>query len=144
MGDALAAVDLGPGKKAVAVAVGQSLASQVTMTCALLDDATVKCWGYNGYGTLGVGDRVDRGATLASMGAALAPIDLGAGVRVASVSVTSGGYSVQGLSACAVTDTGRVKCWGLNRKGILGLGDTTTRGDTPATMGTALPYVELF
>jgi hypothetical protein len=32
------------------------------LTCnSTQDDATVKCWGYNGEGQLGYGDKLDRG-----------------------------------------------------------------------------------
>jgi hypothetical protein len=36
---------------------------QLTVTGCFLaqDDASVKCWGYNWWGQLGLGDRVDRG-----------------------------------------------------------------------------------
>ncbi|HET7543525.1 MAG TPA: DUF4215 domain-containing protein [Polyangiaceae bacterium] len=46
-------VDLG-GRKAIQVAVGEQ------HTCALLDDRTLKCWGYNASGQLGLGNFDDK------------------------------------------------------------------------------------
>ena len=46
MGDFLPSVDLGTGRTATAIAVGN------THSCALLDNASVKCWGGNAYGEL--------------------------------------------------------------------------------------------
>ena len=43
-------VDLGRGRTGAPIAAGAS------HTCALLDDFSVKCWGYNAHGELGVGD----------------------------------------------------------------------------------------
>ena len=36
----------------------------------------------------------------------------------------------------------RVKCWGNNTYGQLGIGDTTHRGDQPNEMGQNLPYLQ--
>lgn len=55
MGDALPAVDLGTGRSAIAVTLG------INHSCALLDDATVKRWGGNNSGQLGLGDTMGRG-----------------------------------------------------------------------------------
>jgi hypothetical protein len=66
---ALPAIDLG-GKKAIAIDVGAH-------SCAVLETGAIKCWGTNGYGELGLGDLVSRGALPGSMGAALREIDLG-------------------------------------------------------------------
>ncbi|MEN9577128.1 MAG: hypothetical protein RJA70_137 [Pseudomonadota bacterium] len=51
MGDNLPAVNIGTGRTALALTAGNA------HTCALLDNGAVKCWGENGYGTLGLGDQ---------------------------------------------------------------------------------------
>jgi len=130
MGAALPGVDLGAGRTARAVTAG------VQHTCALLDDATVKCWGGNGDGQLGLGDTTARGDQAGEMGAALPAVDLGAG-RTAKA-IAAGGYFT-----CALLDDATVKCWGANGFGQLGLGDTDSRGDAAGEMGSALPAVDL-
>jgi len=114
MGVALPAVDLGPGRTAVGIAAG------VSHTCAVLDNAQLKCWGFNLNGQLGYGDTTSRGSAAIQMGAGLPPVDLGAG-RTA-LQVAAGAYST-----CARLDNGSVKCWGLNDEGQLGLGDGIQR-----------------
>ena len=66
----------------------------------------------------------------------LGEIPLGRGHRV--VALASGGYHV-----CAVLDDQRIKCWGWNNFGQLGLGDIDARGDEPGELGDALPAVDL-
>jgi hypothetical protein len=44
---------------------------------------------------------------------------------------------------CALLEDHRVKCWGINLQGQLGLGDTVARGIDPTKMGDALPFVDL-
>ncbi|HEC09535.1 MAG TPA: hypothetical protein ENI86_08205, partial [Acidimicrobiales bacterium] len=70
MGDNLPAADLGTGRTAVAVSAGEA------HTCALLDDGTVKCWGYDVAGQLGQGTRQNLGDQPGEMGDALPPVDL--------------------------------------------------------------------
>lgn len=131
MGAALPYVDLGPGKSVVQLAIMEA------STCALLTDATVKCWGYNAAGELGLGDNEDRGDEPGEMGDALPVVDLGPGAEV--VALVAGRQSY----VCALLGTGAVKCWGSNYLGMLGLGDQANRGDMPGEMGDALPAVDL-
>ncbi|MFN3198294.1 MAG: fibrinogen-like YCDxxxxGGGW domain-containing protein [Bradymonadia bacterium] len=55
MGDSLPYVNLGVGRTAVSLGVG------FHSTCAILDDDSVKCWGYNPYGNLGTGNTASYG-----------------------------------------------------------------------------------
>jgi alpha-tubulin suppressor-like RCC1 family protein len=55
MGDNLPAVDLGAGKTARAISTGDR------HTCAILDNASIKCWGKNESGQLGLGHTNNRG-----------------------------------------------------------------------------------
>jgi alpha-tubulin suppressor-like RCC1 family protein len=71
MGDGLPIVDLGVGRRAMAIAAASSA------TCALLDGGSVKCWGDSYQGALGYGDISTRGATPGTMGDALREVDLG-------------------------------------------------------------------
>ena len=48
-----------------------------------------------------------------------------------------------GIHACAILDNDKIKCWGSNHSGRLGLGDTDHRGDDTGEMGDNLPYVDL-
>ncbi len=67
--DSVGPVSLGPGRTAVAITAGAS------QTCAVLDDGTVRCWGYGLYGALGYGNTNNIGdnETPGSVG----PVDLG-------------------------------------------------------------------
>ncbi|MEZ4270267.1 MAG: hypothetical protein R3C68_02155 [Myxococcota bacterium] len=130
MGDALPVVDLGSGRFALSVAVGAQHG------CAILDDTTLKCWGRNLSGRLGLGDTDNRGDAPGEMGDNLPAIDLGAGRRAVALSPLA-------LSMCVLLDNASVKCWGRNANGEAGLGDTNDRGDEPGEMGDNLPAIDL-
>ncbi len=124
-------VSLGTGRTAKAIAVGNGHA------CAILDDNSVKCWGYNLDGQLGIGDTRNRGRNPSEMGDALPAVNLGTGRSAQAIEVGN-------FRTCAVLDDDKtVKCWGQNKNGELGLGDTQNRGDEPNEMGDALPVVDL-
>lgn len=130
MGDSLPSVNLGTGRTA------KDLAAGATHTCAILDDDSVKCWGTNLFGQLGIGDGTDRGNNAADMGNSLPTVSLGAGRSAKTLSL---GW----LHSCALLDDNLVKCWGANSDGQLGLGDTSNRGDGVGEMGDSLPTVNL-
>lgn len=61
---------LGTGRSARLVTAGGDY------TCALLDDGTVKCWGFNAYGQLGLGDAISRGDAPGELGDQLPALSL--------------------------------------------------------------------
>jgi cysteine-rich repeat protein len=93
-------------------------------TCALLRGGAVRCWGANDFGQLGAGSTANVGNKKPYE---LAPLALGA-AATAVVAGTS--------HSCALLKSGRVRCWGKNDKGQLGLGHTNTIGDDEAPSAT--------
>jgi hypothetical protein len=103
MGDALPFVDLGTGRTATAISAGRN------QSCAILDDGSVKCWGWRSLtglplppaaaGQFGIGDEPGE------MGDALPALDLGPGRTATHLAC---GYS----SSCAVLDDSSARCWG--------------------------------
>jgi alpha-tubulin suppressor-like RCC1 family protein len=106
----LPAVNL--GARAVQLSAGE------LHTCALLDDATVRCWGVNVDGQLGTGDEQSVGDD--EVPASVPPVDVGGAVR----QVAAGEHH-----SCALLDGGAVRCWGLGTNGLLGTNDFTSVGD---------------
>jgi alpha-tubulin suppressor-like RCC1 family protein len=130
MGVSLPIVALGTGRTAKAIAAGTS------HVCAILDDNTVKCWGDNSTGQLGLGDKNARGDNANEMGVNLPPVPLGTG-RTAKAITAGVGFT------CVILDDNTVKCWGDAGLGQLGLGDKNARGDNAGEMGDTLPIVTL-
>ena len=61
----------------------------------------------------------------------------------------AGGFTVNSISqghssllSCAIK-SGKIKCWGENQYGLLGLGDFDSKGDDPHEMGKCLPEISL-
>ena len=126
---ALGTVNFGPGRTALEIAAGEQ------HTCARLDDESIKCWGGNGEGQLGVGDTLPRGRQTADMGANLPAVALGTGRKAKAL-------WVGGFHNCAKLDDESVKCWGGGVAGQLGNGSTVEAGNTPGSMGDTLPRVD--
>ncbi|MEO1057235.1 MAG: hypothetical protein AAFY28_10015 [Actinomycetota bacterium] len=130
MGNNLPPVDLGTGRTATALAAGND------HTCALLDDRTVKCWGFNIAGQLGYGDTADRGDDPNEMGDDLPAVDLGTGRWARALAVGS-------THSCAILDDYSAKCWGSGGFGRLGQSNFATIGDDPNEMGANLMPIDL-
>jgi alpha-tubulin suppressor-like RCC1 family protein len=97
-----------PRPAPVALANATQIAAGFQHTCALLEDGTVRCWGYNATGSCGDGtEEADRPAPTKVVG-------LG-NVKRIEVGATSG-------NACAITEDGGALCWGSNDAGQLATG----------------------
>src|SRR5262249_46529483 len=103
---------------------------------ALLDDNSVKCWGENSSGELGLGDGTRRGRSPGDMGDALPVVNLGTNAVAKSLSLGA-------EHTCALLSDGHIKCWGRNDSGELGQGQPYGRGRSAGQMGDALDVVQL-
>ena len=97
------AVSLGTGKTAKALAAGE------LHICAILNDNSVKCWGENTYGKLGLGPSTDIYNT---------PQAVNLGNNTTAKAIAAGEKHT-----CAILNDNSVKCWGYNGQGQLGLGN---------------------
>lgn len=98
----------GLGAGAVAVTAGFGA------TCAITTGGAASCWGTNTYGQLGNGTTTDSSVP----------------VKVSGLDSGVVAIDANGGHACAVTDGGAARCWGINRVGELGNG-TTGNSDVP-------------
>ena len=134
-GPDLPEVDLGTGRSAKAISAGTD------HTCALLDNDQIKCWGRNDSSALGIGRRLygdSIGIEEDHMGDNLPEVDLGSGRSAKAVAAGND-------HTCAILDNDRLKCWGSNYAGTLGLDKSTSHGIPwrKSDMGDNLPYVNL-
>jgi alpha-tubulin suppressor-like RCC1 family protein len=132
VGNNLAAVSLGANVLVLRISLGWYL------TCALTKAYQIKCFGYNrsdfggGYvtGQLGQGSTASQiPSATGQMGDSLPYIQLGTG------------YSAIGVGAgdsfvCALLNNQKVKCWGQNDSGQLGICSTSSVGTSPSQMET--------
>jgi alpha-tubulin suppressor-like RCC1 family protein len=105
--------NLGTGRTAVAISSGYA------HTCAILDDGSVSCWGWNNYGQLGDGTTTDRSTPTQTS-------SLGTGRTAVAI------YSAY-RHTCIILDDGTVSCWGANGNGQLGDGTTTDQNSPTQT-----------
>ncbi|MDQ6776687.1 MAG: RTX toxin, partial [Actinomycetota bacterium] len=119
--DTAGPINLGAGRTAKAISAG------LADTCAILDDGSVRCWGFGYYGELGHGNTSTVGDIKTPDTAG--PVDLGGGRTAIAI-------SAGGLHTCAILDNGSVLCWGLGTSGQLGYGNTSDVGDkqTPGSV----------
>ena len=93
---------------------------------AITSDATLRTWGSNGYGELGLGDQASRdvGTLVTSPGAGWQRVVAGS------------------RHSCGIRTDGTLWCWGVNVHGQLGVGDTTPRL-VPTQVGTDANWAEV-
>ncbi len=115
-------VNLGPGRTAVAISAGGA------HTCAVLDNGTVRCWGFGGLGQLGYGNTTNVGN--AETPDKAGPVNIGPGRTALAIAAGQ-------IHTCVLLDNGTVRCWGFGNNGRLGYGNTSSVGDlqTPDTAG---------
>jgi alpha-tubulin suppressor-like RCC1 family protein len=97
-----------------------ALATGYGHTCALLGDATMRCWGGNREGELGNGTTADPGTAQ--------PVAVSH--LTGATAFTTGAYHT-----CAILADSTVRCWGRNGQGQLGDG-TVTNSSTPVQVQT--------
>jgi len=93
------------GNSAVSVSAG------LRHACAAMDDGTVRCWGYNGSGSIGPAVAVNSTQTT--------PVTV---TGITTATQVEAGYA----STCAILSTGALQCWGTG--GGLGYNSTTCSG----------------
>lgn len=108
--EALQALPLGPRLTPSPAILPLPLLAPVTHTCGVTTSGAAYCWGYNGYGQLGTGDKTNR-VTPAPVADNLSVVYLDAG----------------NSHTCGVTTSKVVYCWGQNGSGQLGDGSKTIR-----------------
>jgi hypothetical protein len=96
------------GQSASEAAVSVSAYSSVS--CAVMADGTVQCWGNASYGQLGNNSNLNSSI----------PVRVWLGVAVAAV-----GVSIGGSHACGEMSDHSVRCWGSGNDGQLGFGGPT-------------------
>ena len=98
----------------IGTSVATATATGSSHSCAVVGGGTVRCWGYNGDGQLGVGYPVYYGIPPDA-------VNLG----TAKATLIAGGSR----HTCVLLIGGAVRCWGLNAYGQLGIGNTNAIGD---------------
>ena len=86
--------------------------------CGVMANQSIKCWGYNDHGQIGIGNTTDQ----------LTPVAISGIANVADISANN-------HTTCAVKTDGSPLCWGWNGYGQLGVGDSTNRNVPTSVSG---------
>ena len=104
----------------------------VGSTCIINSTKSLLCWGYNGFGNLGLGNTTDQSSPVA-----VTFPNAGTVEKVAD----SGGFTHHN---CAIMTNGSLYCWGMNSNGELGINSTTDQ-NTPqlVNLGSGVKAVDV-
>ena len=109
-------IDGTSGRKAVGIASGAS------NTCAVMEDGRIRCWGR--------GESLGDGANVNSGEAVLVDNTYFDG----TIGKKAVGIAGGNLTFCAITDIGKVRCWGDNGSGQLGDGNRPNDSAVPVAV----------
>jgi Regulator of chromosome condensation (RCC1) repeat len=112
----------------------KQLSTGGTHPCVLLTNDSVRCWGGNENGQLGLGNTDSLGDDEAIT--SVSPIQLPTGFNVKQIAAGAN-------HTCVLSEVGQIICWGDNQFGQLGYGDTKTRGDTLNTTPDKIGYIQI-
>jgi len=157
MGNYLFEVNLGSGLSAQSLHIGN------VHSCVVLNDNSLKCFGDNPNGQLGIGNTFDQGDQSNEMGDYLGLINLGTGVEVQEcfdysptsspsfgptpipplLTDCSSSFAL-GSTVCMLTSISQqVKCWGKGNNGQLGNQAANNVGVNPMEMGDYMVFNNL-
>ena len=111
-----------------------SVESGESAGCAIREDHSLWCWGYNINGQLGIGDNTNA--------VVLVPTQVDPGTQWAQVSL--GGRQVQGVGehSCGIQTNGSLWCWGKNDDGRCGASpESSSQYLVPHQVGSATNWL---
>ncbi|MCP4412244.1 MAG: DUF5011 domain-containing protein [Gammaproteobacteria bacterium] len=126
MGNNLLPIDFGTNPDTQQPYKATTMTMDYYSACAVLENGGVKCWGSNESGNLGIGEVESSPLDIIGNDEG----EMGDNLRFALL----GDFNAVQLSTsythtCALSDDNRLKCWGYNNVGQLGLNDTQFRGN---------------
>jgi alpha-tubulin suppressor-like RCC1 family protein len=130
---ATSSVDLGLEPRAIKVQTSGE------HSCALLTNGEIYCWGRNNTGQLGQDHTSSIGASTGAL-STLTPVNIGTGVK--AIDITTPRASSPAYT-CAVTSSGKTRCWGANESGQLGQNSVLTLGDDSGEMAALSDIADL-
>lgn len=135
-GDNFPSVNLGSGLQVLDIASG------IGHSCVKFTGNKIKCFGYNNFGQLGLGDGTTRGKSASDMGDNLPFLDFGIDFEVATIYTGGNAYHSCVSFSAPANATDRIKCWGYNLKFQLGYSTNLDYGNQPNDMGDNLLLVD--
>ncbi len=118
----------------------ESVAMGRSHSCTVLSNQRVKCWGRGHRGQLGQESSNGIGGAPDQMGNDLSFIDLGG---TGSSTYTVSAIATGEYHNCVILSSSKLKCWGKNLYGNLGLDSVSNKGNLVNEMGDNLPFVDL-